>query len=381
MRVPPAAPVLTFAGRKFFILVFEEKDRHRYSTRRFVFAKSACGGAASQAIFVGLCTYPLITLLHHPIRFLALTSLLLLPLCAVAAPPSFLFPDTTLLPPGPNIIRVPFTLSGGLITIQARVDTLEGNFFFDTGASKLLLNQRYFGKKRDMGTGSRGVTGNVAITGTVKVDTLQFDNFIKTKVQADLLDFSHIEKSKKMAVIGLIGASVFEDYEILFDYEASLIVMIKTDKFGTPVEPLPTWEYIEQGSVPLKVSEHIAILYLEFAPKSWCLMGLDSGAEQNLLSSDMRGKFLKANFDIRRRVNLKGAGGESLEVLSGMLKNAHLDTMKFGPMATILTKMNQINEAYAAELDGVLGYEFLSQRLMSINLRRRQLTFYVRISP
>lgn len=307
---------------------------------------------------------------------------LLLRLCAAAAPPDFLFPDTTaLLPPGPNIIRVPFTLSGGLITIRARVDTLEGNFFFDTGASKLLLNQRYFGKKRDMGNSSRGVTGNVAVTGTVKVDTLQFDNFIKTKVQADLIDFSHIEKSKKMAVVGLIGASVFEDYEILFDYEASLIVMIKTDKFGTPVESLPTWEYVQQGSVPLKVSEHIAVLYLEFGPKSWCMMGLDSGAEQNLLSSDMRGKFLKANFDIRRRVNLKGAGGESVEVLSGMLKNAHLDTVQIRPMATILTKMRLINEAYSAELDGVVGYEFLSQRPMSINLRRRQLTFYVKILP
>ncbi len=313
---------------------------------------------------------------------LTLTSLLLLPLCTAAAPLSFLFPDTTLLlPPGPNIIRVPFTLSGGLITIQARVDTLEGNFFFDTGASKLLLNQRYFGKKRGAANESRGVTGKVAVSGTVTVDTLQFDNFIKTKVQADLIDFGHIEKSKKMAVIGLIGASVFEDYEILFDYEASLLVMIKTDKLGTPVEPLPTWEYTQQGSVPLKISEHVAMLYLAFGPKSWCMMGLDSGAEQNLLSSGTRGKFLKAHFDIRRRVNLKGAGGESVEVLSGMLKNARLDTVQFRPMATILTKMSLINEAYAAEMDGVMGYEFLSQRPMSINVRRRQLTFYVRVSP
>ena len=307
---------------------------------------------------------------------------LLLRLCAAAAPPDFLFPDTTALPPpGPNIIRVPFTLSGGLITIRARVDTLEGNFFFDTGASKLLLNQRYFGKKGVATDPARGVTGNVAVSGTVNVDTLRFDQFMRTQVQADIIDLSHIEKSKKMAVIGLIGASVFEHYEILFDYEASLLVMIKMDKAGKPVEALPTWEYAQQGSVPLKISEHIAMLYLEFSPKGGCWMGLDSGAEQNLLSTAMSGKFLKANFEIRRRMKLKGAGGESVEVLSGMLQNARLDTVPFQPMATILTKMSAINEAYVTQLDGVLGYEFLSQRPMSINLRRRQLTFYVKILP
>lgn len=282
---------------------------------------------------------------------------------------------------GPNIIRVPFTLTGGLITIQARVDTVEGNFFFDTGASKLLLNKRYFGKQRPRSESARGVTGNVAVLGSIKVDTLQFDNFIKTKLQADLIDFSHIENGKKMALVGLIGASVFEDYEILFDYEAGLIVMIRTDGSGIPIEPLPTWEYKACGSFPLKISTHIALIFLEFGPKGGRWMGIDSGAEQNMLSHATPNKFLKANFEIRRRIKLKGAGEESLEVLSGMLINARLDTFPLKPMATLLTKMGAINAAYETELDGVLGYEFLSQRLMSINLKRRKLTTYVRILP
>lgn len=302
---------------------------------------------------------------------------------AATDPPSFLLPDTvTYTPPqGPNIIRVPFTLTGGLMVIQARADTLEGKFLFDTGASKLLLNGRYFGKKNATADQSRGVTGDVAVLGTTDVDTLRFDQFLRTGVQADLIDLSHIEKSKKMAVVGLIGASVFEHYEILFDYGASLLVMIKTDASGKPIEPLPSWEYTQQGSAPLKTSAHIAMLYLDFGEKGGGWMGLDSGAEQNLLSKSIGGKFLKAHFEIRRRVKLKGAGGESVEVLSGMLQHARLDTVSFSPMATILTQMNLINEAYSAKLDGILGYEFLSQRPMSVNLRRRQLTFYTRISP
>jgi hypothetical protein len=315
---------------------------------------------------------------------LVFTFILLLPRARAATdPPSFLLPDTAACapPPGPNIIRVPFTLTGGLITVQARADTLEGNFIFDTGASKLLLNGRYFGKKNATADPSRGVTGDVAVLGTVGVDTLRFDQFLRTGQQADLIDLSHIERSKKMAVVGLIGASVFEHYEILFDYGASLLVMIKMDAAGKHVEPLPAWEYAPQGSAPLKTSAHIAMLYLDFGEKGGAWMGLDSGAEQNLLSKSIGGKFLKAHFEIRRRVKLKGAGSESVEVLSGMLQNARLDTAQFGPMATILTQMSLINEAYSAKLDGIAGYEFLSQRPMSVNLRRRQLTFYTRVLP
>src|SRR5690349_24304354 len=60
----------------------------------------------------------------------------------------------------PNIIRIPFTLTGTLITVRGRVDTLEGNFFFDTGASGLVLNYRYFSR-----SGRRGALLGGGVTG------------------------------------------------------------------------------------------------------------------------------------------------------------------------------------------------------------------------
>ena len=110
-------------------------------------------------------------------------------------------------------------------------------------------------------------------------------------------------------------------------------------------------------------------------------LGLDSGAEQNLLSKSTSGKFLKENFDIRRRIKLKGTGGESVEVLSGMLKNARLDSLPLQPMATVLTNTSHINAAYETIMDGIVGYEFLSQYPMSINLKQRKLTIYRRVTP
>lgn len=283
---------------------------------------------------------------------------------------------------GPNIIRIPFTLTGTLITVRAQVDSVEGNFFFDTGASGLLLNYRYFGNPRRTVTDEGGgVTGKVRVLGAVRADTFRLDNLLATDITAELIDFAHIENAKKTDLVGLIGHAVFRDFEVLFDYEASLLVLIRIDKNGNQMEPLPRWEYKPLGDAPVITSGHIAMVWLKFGSKQEKKFGLDSGAEQNLLSNAAGKRFLKENFEIRRRVKLRGAGHQSIEVLSGLLQNASLDTFTFKPMATLLTNLSQINDTYQTDVDGILGYEFLSQRPVSINHRKKRITFYVKERP
>ncbi len=282
----------------------------------------------------------------------------------------------------PNIIRVPFTLTGTLITVRARVDTIEGNFFFDTGAKQLLLNYRYFPRQlRASSIRNGGITGAVQVLGTEKIDTFQLDNLLSVKVSADVIDFTHLELSKKIDLVGLIGCEVYKDYEVLFDYEARLLVFVRTDAKGERFENLPTWEYQPVDSFPISCTGHVAIVRLKFGSKTIKRFALDSGAEQNLLDMHSGKGFLKENFEIRRRVKLRAVGQQSVEVLSGMLQNASLDTFQFKPMATLLTTLDEINAAYQTDVDGVLGYEFFSQRAVSINYKKRRMTFYTSAKP
>jgi Aspartyl protease len=166
----------------------------------------------------------------------------------------------------------------------------------------------------------------------------------------------------------------------LFDYKAARLTLIRLDAHGNPMEALPTWEYEPKGSFPVMTTRHIVSVQLKFGSKRlW--FGLDSGAEQNLLNVNINKKFLAAHFDVRKRVKLSGVGRESIEVLSGMLQHAELDTFQFMPMATLITQMSDINAAYETNLHGILGYEFLSQLPMSVNPRKRRLTFYKAVSP
>lgn len=281
-----------------------------------------------------------------------------------------------------DIIRIPFTLTGTLITVRAKVDTTEGNFFFDTGSSDLLLNYRHFRTQAGSATtAGGGVTGKVRVLGSIRMDTLALDNLVATDISAQLLDLSHIENAKKTDLVGIIGYEVFKDYEVLFDYASFRLVLIRTDRRGNPITPLPDWEYQARESFPLDVAGHVAVVKVKFAAAPGLRFALDSGAEQNLLSNSAGDRFLKDNFEIGKRTKLHGAGRKSVEVLSGKLLNARLDSLRFRPMATILTNLSEINSTYQTDVDGILGYEFLSQRPVAINYKKRRLTFYSAIRP
>lgn len=285
----------------------------------------------------------------------------------------------------PDIIRIPFTLTGTLITVQARVDSVEGNFFFDTGSGSLLLNNRHFsrpGRPATAAAGGGGVTGRVRVLGAIRVDTFELDNLLAFDVDAEVIDLSHIESAKKTNLVGIIGHEVFRGFEVLFDYASLRLTLIRVNGRGKPFTPLPDWEYQPLADFPIEVIGHVAVVRLKFgAAAAGITFALDSGAEQNLLSVHAGRRFLKKNFEIRNRTVLRGMGQAGIEVLNGLLLNARLDTFQFKPMATILTNLSQINAAYQTEVAGVLGYEFLSQRPMSINYQKRRLTFYTQIRP
>jgi hypothetical protein len=115
-----------------------------------------------------------------------------------SAPPELVFTQATWL--SPNIIRIPFTFTGTLITVRARIDTLEGNFFFDTGANGLLLNNRYLGKPTAFGTESGGsVTGKVRVLGNPEKRYNEYNTFnsvlrLAKTIHFELKGFSDAQK-------------------------------------------------------------------------------------------------------------------------------------------------------------------------------------------
>ncbi len=279
----------------------------------------------------------------------------------------------------PNTVYVPFQLTGRLINVTARVDTMEGAFFLDTGAERLLLNKNYF----ELNRGSRqvataGATGTVESAYYKRVDSLHWDALFFLNQPANILDLSHIERKKNIQLIGIIGYKVLKDFEIYIDYQKKLIILSRLDKKGDRIDQMAIWEE-PYDSIDFKLARHLIVLNAKVG-RTRLRFALDTGAELNLLDRLVKRKVLD-NFEIIKRVKMIGAGKKEIEVLAGTLYRVECGSQKSGGMRTLLTNLDDMGENFGIRLDGFLGYEFLCIRKTLINYKRKKLFFFKQIRP
>jgi hypothetical protein len=281
------------------------------------------------------------------------------------------FPDA--LKSGNYTFRIPMTWVGRLPAVKAKVDTMTGIFLFDTGAERLLLNNRFFsGDVQLTGMKQYGVTGGNNDVFSKKVDTLKWENLYLPNLTANVLSLSHIEKARNISIVGIIGYEVFKDYEVLLDYGAQLIVLTKLDKNGYRYDPNAFLE-APVDSLDFELARHGVVLRGEVNNKTLKLH-LDSGAEINLLDRLVSAKVLK-QFTILKRVNLLGAGENKVEVLAGTLAGVLVDQQPCDTMRTLLTNLDDLSLILGTRVDGVLGFEYLRPRRIVINYTRKKLFF------
>ena len=225
-----------------------------------------------------------------------------------------------------NTIYIPFRAVGRLIAVDARVDTTEGLFILDTGASDLLLNETYFDSER---------------------------TYIR--------------------LVGVLGYRVFQDFEILIDYSIRQLIVTRVDKDGRRMDPQAIYQS-PVDSLNFKLRGHVMVVKAHVNGVRLDL-GLDTGAELNLLDIGVKRRVLD-NFEILRRVTMTGAGEEEIELVAGILYGVDLGVGQATGMRTLLTRMWKVNQALGAGLDGVLGYEFLFDKRTLINYKKGKLYFF-----
>ena len=272
-----------------------------------------------------------------------------------------------------NTIYIPFGMVGRLIVVQAQVDGVAGNFIFDTGSERLLLNKDYVTSTPN----SRLVTA-VGNTGALhvmekRVDSLSIDQLKIPALLAHVVDLNHIEIKKNTKVLGILGYNVFRDFEILIDFPNSRLRLSRIDKDGARLDQNLPWE-VPYDSLEFEMKKHFIVVRSVVNSVNLDMI-LDSGAELNLIDRRVNKKVLE-KFTVIKRVNLIGAGKKQVEVLAGVLKDVKCGNQHTMEMNTLLTSMDEINTSFAISVQGVLGYEFLSKRRTLINYKKKKLYFF-----
>lgn len=271
--------------------------------------------------------------------------------------------------------RIPFKLIDRLLIIEGSLDSKKGNFIIDTGSESLILNKVHF-KNANFYNDSRhtaGVLGKIEQTLEKKVKRIRFDNLNFKNANAHVINLSHIEKSKNIKLLGIIGYTILEDYEIFIDLYLNQITLTKTDHKGNVLGKKPYLEKIVD-TIEFSRSKHSIVLNA-FIENKKVRFALDTGAEFNQLNASINKKVLK-NFYPKSTVVLNGASGKKIEVVYGNLHRVKLnDDNYFGPMKTIVTNLSNMSDAFGTHLDGVLGYDFFAQKRVIINYKKETLYF------
>lgn len=272
--------------------------------------------------------------------------------------------------------RIPFKVVDQLIIVEVEILDKEGNFIIDTGSETLILNSTHFKPTRQYlkeGKQTSGVHNTIEGVKEKYLEKLRIEDFNIEKLNADVFNLSHIEKVKKIEILGIIGFSILKDFEIFIDMHLNQITLTRTDKHGVRLSKKVYAETIHD-SIDFKLKKHTIILDA-FVGKEKVQFGLDTGAEYNQLNKSIDSEILDY-FYASRELKLTGASGKKLKVMAGKLYRVKLnDSIYFGPMKTVLADLRKMNNAFGTNLDGILGFEFFVQKRTIINFKKQKLYF------
>ncbi|WP_298759413.1 aspartyl protease family protein [uncultured Psychroserpens sp.] len=284
------------------------------------------------------------------------------------------FPKAEIL--SEHTTRIPFKLIDNLIVIEAELLDRKGNFIIDTGSETLILNKVHFKTRQPFYSKDKKTSGVIDIIDNPLEKRLRefiIKDLIVEDKNSDVIDLSHIESSKKIHLLGIIGFDILKDYEVFIDMYLNQITLSRVNSKG---KKLDDRKYLETfiDTIDFKLKKHTIVLET-YVNDQKLKFGLDTGAEYNQLNKRTSKKVLKY-FYPSKRLMLVGASGKKIEVLAGKLYRVKLsDKIFFAPMETMLTNLNQMNEAFGTSLDGVLGYEFFRQQRTIINYKKEKLYF------
>jgi predicted aspartyl protease len=273
-------------------------------------------------------------------------------------------------------VVIPLRKAGRLLLIEARVDDETGNFVFDTGASKLVLNSTYFRKYQGADAGERGgITGEVGTVKQSRVGRIQMGGITYNNVMADMTDLGHIENRRGVKILGLFGFCMLRNMEVLIDVNKNELHLFRLDKSGRRINK----KYQEfRADIVQKVEIYQDVLFI--SPRiggkilNFCL---DTGAESNVISP-MVPKKVMSTVTITRRSGLVGSGRPASEALFGLMNDFDLGGKQIPEMQTVITNLENMSAAYGMSIDGMLGYDFFEKGLVSINPITREMKICLR---
>jgi len=260
-----------------------------------------------------------------------------------------------------NSFKVPFEIVGeGLILLKAKLNGVEEDFILDSGAPAIVINTV---SKANKSNNAQGVAGQASMS-EVKIESFDWNGIRCGEHTFIGMDLSHLEKAIDRPFKGLIGFTAIKDYILSIDYDTKhLTLTSKVNDLGE-VESSLLFEY----------QAHIPVIKIKIDSKVHSL-GIDTGAESNLLSIDEYNSLDKEQTILIEQTDLVGADGNKLIVDYFKIINLTINDVSYNNMEFVASDISHLTTGYGLDIVGLLGYPFLKNRKVAIDFKEGKLYF------
>ena len=276
----------------------------------------------------------------------------------------------------PPAITVPFRLTPNkMIAVQAKLDSLQGWFIFDTGSPRTMVNRRYFHPSRQRSRSYSRITdvSGVPMVGRDTYTAHEFDlQGIKEEGGQYLsIEMSQMEREDGIEALGMIGAQTLQGYDVLYNYADSTLTFIRpqdTDAFLEANYPLEALR-----EVPLTIVEHVPCVEAKIGDDIYQL-GIDCGAGGGVLSQAYRRQL--ANFSRPvGAMELTGISRIPVRVTQIQVYRLEIGGKVFTSMDFLLHNLRTMGIEAEDGIDGLVGYDVLSKQKTLISIENRRMIF------
>lgn len=264
---------------------------------------------------------------------------------------------------------IPFDLIGKLIAVEAVINGKNGRFIIDTGAETLVLNSRYFSGLKNKEEVAKNFAGSNIKIGN-RLVRFSWDGEVEQKMLAAIADLKLLEKQLGLKLMGYIGYEALKEYELIFDFQNKEIGLFALDQRGRR-KSSSTLHARATKVFDIKPNGFMPYLHINLGACKLKL-GLDSGAALNLFKPEVSKK-LKNRFTAEEIRSVLGFDGREIKMSSQWLKGFELNGLNWPAMRCLIVDLKHINDNLRADLDGILGFDFLSRYKIGFNYKKNEL--------
>lgn len=277
--------------------------------------------------------------------------------------------------PQAKMITIPIELTtDNLMVASATINGEKCKFIIDSGAPSLYLNSKYFKRGNEKGNAistSKGINGSINDQDIISVDSFDFNGIQAKNAKVVMSDLSHLEHGMK--IHGLIGYSIYKDYDLLFDYQNKTLTLIAPDYTDAFLKE-NKYKFSEISFKQEKTLSHIPCINARIDETN-LVLGIDCGAGSNLLDSKLWEPLQKNLKDVGT-TDLKGIdNSKGTETHKGRLKSLKIGNRQFKNTNTVFGNISHLNKNRTEAISGIVGYEILSRQKTVLRYKSQKLVF------